>query len=247
MTTALFIYYTTSWQRLADVVLPVAQAYCDKWGYKAEFRCSEREPNGTGYFCMQADADVISDCTQVHFGEMKITSAHDVVGYHKMLHLRRLINTYDLIWILDLDALITNPDIPFHEFCEDPYDHDLFITEDTHGINCGSFIIRGNLETQMFIDFIIDKFGDAPEEQTVFNRLRDYWPTVRILPHPSINSYLYTEYLYDWDAKVGAPMPGHEQGRWQPGDLCLHLPGVEFERRIEVFEQIIKATKPTTI
>ncbi len=43
MNTALFIYYTPSWQALADVVLPIAARYCDKWGYVLEAVCEDVE------------------------------------------------------------------------------------------------------------------------------------------------------------------------------------------------------------
>ncbi len=210
MSTALFIYYTPSWQPLADIVLPIAARYCERWGYVPEFICE--------------GADRL-DCEMEN---------RQPLGLWKMKELRRLMDKHGLIWVLDCDCLITNEEkkIPIP-----PMPYDILITQDTNGINAGSFIMYCNTTTKRFIDAVINDF-DAPEEQTVMKRYIDglYY----VLPHPSINSYLYTEYLNDWNNKVGegVPMPTHEQGLWQPGDFVLHLPGISLERRIEIFKQI---------
>lgn len=221
--TAIFIYYTPSWQSLADIVLPVAQAYCDKHGYAKEFVCEAVETT-------QYDVYISND----RYGNFVSPLP---VGYYKIVKLRELLNKYHLIWVLDLDAMITS-NTPFTSFIAKSHDPvELFFTEDIHGINAGSFIIRSTPNTKSFVDQVINNF-DAPEEQTVMKRYL-HMVKVGILPQPSINSYLYTEYLNNWADKVGDyPMPTHEQGQWKWGDLCLHLPGVDYERRIEIFKQI---------
>lgn len=209
MTTALFIFYTPSWQPLADIVLPVAQRYCEKHGYD---------------LCDTYMADSMLDGKPV--------------GYYKMKALRYLLKKYSLIWVLDCDALITNDEIDVSFF--NSFGTDIFFTEDVHGINAGSFLIRCTDASKRFIDAVIDDF-DAPEEQTIMKR---HIKMVKVctLPHPSINSYLYSEYLHDWGNLVGEgiQMPTHEQGNWAPGDFVLHLPGLGLERRCEVFKEVIK-------
>lgn len=160
------------------------------------------------------------------------------VGRHKMIGLEAVLKLYDYTWVLDLDTLITNPAIKFTDFTDN--EHDIFITNDVHGINAGSFVIRDTESSRAFIETVISEFGDAPEEQTVMKRHLDM-VKVKYLPHPSINSYKYELYAAEWDDKVGAgiEMPTHEQGQWQPGDLLLHLPGLDMGTRIETFKQII--------
>jgi len=204
---ALFIYYTPSWQQLADVVLPVAAAYCDKHGYAKVFIKHPFE------------------------------SSTKPIGYHKMHRLRDLMDRVEYIWVLDCDAMITGNQPVTNFISSWPYD--MYFTSDVHGLNAGSWIVKSTEWSKDIIDDVLNNF-DAPEEQSVIKSIIQY-PSSSVcqLPHPSINSYLYTEYMYDWDRLVGNhPMPTHEQGNWQPGDMVLHLPGVDFERRIEIFKQV---------
>ena len=63
---------------------------------------------------------------------------------------------------------------------------------------------------------------------------------IEILPHPSINSYLYEEYGDNYGKIVGVQKskPTHIEGQWEPGDFALHLPGIPNSIRIEIFETI---------
>jgi hypothetical protein len=225
MKTALFIYYTPSWQTLADVVLPIAARYCERWGYAKEFLCEDAES-----LSLRKIEYGGNERPAIDFYKMPI-------GYWKMLKLRELMNTYDFIFVLDCDAMITNEAIPLKQFAG--YDN-CYFTEDVNGINAGSWITRNTEKAIKLVEYVINNF-DAPEEQTVIKRGIDELNIApSLFPHPSINSYLYTEYLNDWDNKVGAgvPMPNHSEGMWQPGDFILHLPGISLERRIEIFNQI---------
>jgi hypothetical protein len=196
MTYAIYIFYTPSWQPLADIVLPRVKRYCAKHDYIIEIWCME-----VGGVC----------------------------GFDKMQVLSHCMDD-DFIWVLDLDTLITNPAIPFHSFTDN--EHDIFITNDVHGINAGSWIVRNTDASCKFIRTVIENF-DAPEEQTVMKRYLDM-VKVKYLPHPSINSYKYE--LYEGDEYKGIT---HEGGQWQPGDLLFHMPGLSLEKRIEILKEMI--------
>lgn len=192
MTSAIYIYYTPSWQELADIVLPKVEAYAAKHGYIADIICT--------------DWNVLP------------------VGSYKMHILQRALIEYDFIWVLDLDTLITNPEIKFTDFVDN--DHDIFIATDINGINAGSWIVRNTPESIEFIRAVINNF-DAPEEQTIMKRYLNM-VKVKYLLHPSINSYKYGLY--------GIQYP---YGEWAPSDLLLHLPGLSLERRIEILKEMV--------
>ncbi len=195
MNAAIYIYYTPSWQPLADIVLPRVKEYCVKHSYK---------------WIIAHD------------------SKNFLWSFNKMDGLKQIISlfTYDFIWVLDLDTLITNPSIPFTDFTDD--EHDIFITRDINGINAGSWIIRNTEASRKFVSMIVDNF-DAPHEQILMNKYL-HMVDVKYLPHPSINSDDYNQYN-----GFGLAVPAHDQGQWQLGDLLLHLPGLTLEQRIEIF------------
>jgi hypothetical protein len=151
-------------------------------------------------------------------------------SYYKMSWLAFLIYDYDFIWVLDVDTLITNPEIPFTDFTDN--EHDIFICKDINGINAGSWIIRNTEASRNFVSTIVNNFTE-PHEQILMNKYL-HMVKVKYLPHPSINSYDYRLYNH-----FGLAVPAHDQGQWQPGDLLLHLPGLSLEKRIEVFKEMI--------
>ncbi len=202
MNAAIYIYYTPSWQPLADIVLPRVKWYCDRWAFKTIVIQSTYRKN-----------------EDWALGKMEYL--------HTALTFARY---YDIIWVLDLDTLITNPSIPFTDFTDD--EHDIFITKDINGINAGSWIIRNTEASRKFVATIVDNF-DEPHEQILMNKYL-HMVDVKYLPHPSINSYDYNQYN-----GFGLAVPAHDQGQWKQGDLLLHLPGLTLEQRIEIFKGMI--------
>lgn len=194
MNAGIFIYYTPSWEPLAEVVLPAVRKYCSKHDYRKCFLCSDEDEDWA-----------LNKITYLSFFDD--------------------LWEYDVLWVLDLDTLITNPEIRFTDFVD--FKHDIFICKDVNGINAGSWIIRNTEASRRFVETIVNNF-DAPHEQILMNRYLDM-VKVKYLPHPSINSYKYE--LYDYGEKT------HEEGQWQEGDLLLHLPGLSLEKRIEIFKE----------
>lgn len=149
---------------------------------------------------------------------------------------------YDLVLCLDLDILITNHNIRFETFI-DP-DHDFYITQDINEINVGSVIVKRTDWTRWFLQEILGSY--AENEQNALKPFMGH-SKVKILGHPSINSYPYDEYAPNWGLIPDrTPLldiedkPTHEQGNWQPGDFIAHLPGLTNARRIEIFNRLKK-------
>lgn len=153
------------------------------------------------------------------------------IGFRKMQTLKTALPLFDAIWVLDLDTLITNTSIRFTSFVDT--NHDIFITQDIHGINAGSWIARNTKHTMQFIDDVLNDF-DAPEEQTVMKR-HIHRIRVKILPHPSINSYKYELYRDE----IGERRMDVADGEWNEDCLLLHLPGIGLQKRIEIFKSLI--------
>ncbi len=194
MNSAIYIYYTPSWQPLADIVWPVLKQYCRK------------------HNCINLFSPAKQD---------------DEWAFYKMHKLNNILKyTYtDLIWVLDLDTLITNPEIKFTDFADN--EHDIFITKDINGINAGSWIVRNTRASRDFVQKIVDNFSE-PHEQILMNKYLDM-VKVKYLPHPSINSY-----MYEWYNEIETGL-----NDWRKDHLLLHLPGLGFEQRIKIFKNLL--------
>jgi mannan polymerase II complex MNN10 subunit len=176
-------------------------------------------------------------CKKHEFEDRFSKIATERWAYLKMICLSNLLleYRYDFIWVLDLDTLITNPEIKFTDFTDN--EHDIFICKDINGINAGSWIIRNTEASRKFIETIVNNFTE-PHEQILMNKYL-HMVKVKYLPHPSINSYKYELYNELLDLEDEEMIISHEDGNWQPGDLLLHLPGLSLEKRIEVFKEMI--------
>jgi hypothetical protein len=202
--------YYSNYQSLSDVVKPNAKKYCEKQGY--ELAC-QLLPDGVPY------------------------------GYWKLeftLWALKYGNT-DLVLCMDLDTLITNHNIRVDSFLDT--DHDFYVTCDVNGINTGVFIIRKTDWAIEFLEFILSHRFDFDNEQVAIDHFKeiDHWKEkIKMLPHPSINSYPYDHYAPSWgvigDRKIDRPT--HEEGDWRPSDFICHLPGMSLEKRLEIFTKL---------
>lgn len=157
-------------------------------------------------------------------------------GFRKIEYCICVFNFYDVeaVWVRDVDSIITNMTVKVEDFMEDG--KDLFICKDFNSINAGSFIIRKSAWSQNFLMYILEQQGkDGMDcEQNAIEAYMKEFPNdskIKILPHPSINSYLYENY-------PEIPPQKHERGQWQEGDFVLHLPGIGMEKRKEILENI---------
>lgn len=139
-----------------------------------------------------------------------------------------LLRETDVLFFIDLDAMITNHTIRLESFLD--AGHDLFAAFDTNGLNAGVFLIRNTPEMERMMTYIIGHIGEPGvlgEQDAMRDALQSFrWGRrFKQLLHPSINSYLYEQY--------GAKKL-HVEGQWEPGDFILHLPGIPNPRRIEI-------------
>lgn len=177
---------------------------------------------------------------QVYSFEVRtIPSTFEFHKIHAVLDV--LASGEDLVFCLDSDILITNHTRMVEEFIDS--EHDLFITQDINEINIGSFIVKNTFWARGLLCYVAE-CSDAENEQNGFKPHMEN-PEVKILPHPSINSYPYDEYAPTYGLIPGrSPLlgitgrPTHEQGNWEPGDFIAHLPGLPLQRRIEIFTKM---------
>lgn len=138
---------------------------------------------------------------------------------------------YDLIWYKDIDSLITNMSIPITDFVDDS--HDFFLTMDFNELNGGSVIIKNTKSGVDYNNAVLEGKNNYENEQNFFNEtLNQYSDIVKIVSHPSINSYDYSLYIQCKE------LIGHEDaGDWQPNNFVIHFPGLGTNDRIELLKE----------
>lgn len=201
--------YTKSWLDIAKITVPNITAYCQKKCYSWNIQC--------------------------------IDEPYD--AFEKIRQIQGLFerDEADVVMSIDCDALITNYTKRIEDFLK--IDSWFYVCSDYNGINCGVFIVKNTVYSKIGLDYILSKKEDNDvhcEQDALCKYLQVFepiinkydYPKVQILPHPSINSYLY--HLYH-----ETPTQTHEQGQWQEGDFILHLPGISMEQR----KQILSNTK----
>lgn len=120
------------------------------------------------------------------------------IGFHKIQKIYDLFfnekENYDLLWVIDTDIVVTNPLIKLESFVDEQYNY--FVTTDWDGINNGSFLIKNSVWAKKFLEWILSQKNNYRNEQDVLkhNPQSEYWKEIKILPQPSINSFLYSEY-----------------------------------------------------
>lgn len=188
-------YYTPSFAELASVTLPTVSEYAARRGY-------------SHVTCVGSAAEENSK-----------------YGFRKTDIALAMLRGTDVLWVLDVDAIITNHTVRLEDFL----DHNYFYgTHDANGFNAGSYLIRNTDEGQNFLNEVLNSepffAGEQPAMETALANKTGIFG--KMLPQCSINSYLYEEY---------GQQRSHAEGQWQPGDLVLHLPGCTNQRRIEIF------------
>jgi len=196
------LIYTADWVDLAKITVPNIVNYCRKHGYDWNIQSIQNRYS----------------------------------GYLKILNIQSLFaaNDADVIVSLDCDTLITNYNIKIEDYIDDI--HSFFICKDYNGINAGVFVIKNNKWANGFLSYILQCEGQSGmycEQDAILSYMKSFPnnENIKILPHPSINSYLYESY-------PEIPPQSHEQGQWVEGDYILHLPGIDNQTRIKILTQI---------
>ncbi len=153
---------------------------------------------------------------------------------------RKLLDSYELVMSIEIDALIINPDISIESFIDK--DHDIFLTKDVNGSNSGVVIWKSTEFTKKWLDFIQSKKEYYGDEQNVFENFNDN--KIKYCPHPAFNSVPYDLYYKPSYGKIGyiegeeVKVPTHNQGNFKKGDFIFHLPGKTLEERIKIFTEL---------
>jgi hypothetical protein len=205
MSISLLSFYTPEYQPLANVTLPNKQEYCDKLEY---LHLVKTTPYG---------------------------NKDNYYAFQRIQYLRDLLfaseNDLEAVLVLNIHTMVMNFNTKIESFLDN--EHDFYICKDVNGINAGTFLIKKSDWSKKWLDFILSK-ESVHKNHCWFEQklIQDNWELpefkdkVKILPHPSINSYFYN--IYNWPETT----PGH----FNKGDFILHLPGLGMEQRINIFK-----------
>lgn len=210
MKLALLSYYTRDhedYQVVADINVPARDQYCKRHGYDHIVHCGPyHDPS-------------------LYYAVARIFKVYDMFFKSE--------SPPDLIWVLNIQAVLTNQTIPVTQYLDDNYD--FFITKDCHVVNAGSFIIRRGEWSKKWLEMIMDRApkvgGPWHENRVVIDEWEkpEWKDHIKILPQNLINAYNYELYAPNW----GKTTPGH----WQKGDLVLSLPGINMAKRLQLIKE----------
>lgn len=161
--------------------------------------------------------------------------------YHYKKHelLTDLLDKYNVILYKDIDSIFTNHSLYIEDWVTDK---DVYFTKDINEICGGVFIMRCTQWTKEWNKFILSQRGNYPNEQNVYNSFHKLFEhRIQILPQSTINSYKYQFYGDRFGKISGEPpieMPNHKNGQWQRGDFILHCPGIPYNTRINILEEV---------
>ncbi len=205
MRICLQMLYTKSWMDIAKIVCPNVVNFCIKHGYSWNMQWLQ-EP-------------------------------YD--AFEKIRHIQRLFaaNEADAVMSLDADILITNYTKKVEDFLDDK--HDIYFAEDLNGINCGTFIVKDSCFSKMFLErsLSVQGYPKVYCEQDAFNHILNVpytylWDKVKILPHPSINSFKYELY-----PEIG--LQTEDKGQWvQDSSFILHLAALGMKTRFDILNEM---------
>jgi len=212
-------YYTDNYQYIADIVVPEYQKYCSKHNY---------------------------DCIVENITSQKF-DRHPV--WYKIPLIQKLLNDYDVILYIDVDAVITRLDIKLESLIED--DKYLYIAKDFNGINAGVMLLKSSNWLKTFFDQVwtIDvhnpiyaQHGIAPQDVwhctlteqlaiiSLLEKYRDKY--VKWMPQKLLNAYVHSNY------NVTNP-----EGEWDSSSFILHTPSTYPEQRVNILKNCLNIHK----
>lgn len=207
MSLSILTYYLPNYARLAALTLPNREEYCARHGYSHVVQTQAFRDPGQYY-------------------------AIDRLWW--LLDLMGRPGASDLYWVFNVSSVITNMGRPVTDYLDS--DHSLYITRDVNGLNAGSMVIRNDEMGRELVRFVAEAAAHVNHcwfEQKVLqdNELHPrFGPRIKVLPHPSIQSYDYLEYKW----------PDTTPGHWHEGDLVLALPGLNLDQRVDRIQRWLK-------
>ena len=148
-------------------------------------------------------------------------------SWGKILIAQRHLAGHDWLWIIDADAVVTGPERRLEEIT-DGATGDLLLCEDHNGINTGSFLIR-------YCDWSVDFLRRVWETTEPHDHpWWEQWAVMRLLENPDDMRHVHV---------VPKRRLNSYPNDWQPGDFCLHTPGVA--DRVRVLSDYISRSRPS--
>jgi len=194
--------YGGNYAKIAGYTTPIFKEYCKLYGY--DFRVLVMGGTGNEY------------------------------AYKKHEYFEELFKEdVDAIFYLDVDAVITDFRYTIESFIDE--EHSFFITEHLGELNGGAMIIKNDDAGRWVNEMVLSERNSFDNEQNVLNFYREFAPlkaAMKILPHPSINSFNYE--LYPECPTIRK----REQGHFHEGDFIFHVPALGTEKRLEVLKSI---------
>lgn len=214
-------------------MIVLATMHNDRYQWLASTTCD----NNKVPYCLKHDYELA----------VKTNDWGDVIYYDKIQFLIDILENNPAVtwvWWLDCDAMITDFTKKIEDIIDDQYH--IIISTDCNGINCGSFFVKNSPQTLEWLYMIMStketykiKKWDNPEQHPMIMTYIRYRDWIKLLPQRSINSYFYQMYPEIKDTTDQL----HTSGQWQPGDWVLHLPAVNDQLRLSVFQQVQQLIK----
>lgn len=143
------------------------------------------------------------------------------------------------MWI-DTDALVMNGGFSVAEMLSLSQVH-YVVGYDFNGMNTGVWFARFTSHAHHFLSVaqnVSIAMGWADQVGLIQTALSPPFNTwVALVPAKAFNAYPYE--LYGWDHYAHK----NEINNYEPGDFILHLPGIEYERRLELLREYAKEAK----
>lgn len=177
----------------------------------------------------------------LYFHKNKDFVGNIVMGFEKIYYILNLLQTsdeFDWLWFVGCDTLIMNFEIKIENIINGVSEDKFFIiAKDIHGLNADSFLIKNSKSGLDFLYFTWDKMKEYnnkwPYEQGVWwDYYEDYKHGIELIPQYLINSYDYSLYGMNY-----------EPGQYRDESLLIHWPGLDLNKRIELYHKYVKIIK----
>lgn len=195
------------YQLIADLTIPTKDEYCARFGYRHLIHAG---PYGND---------------RLYWAIQRLQLIYD--------YLFAGINDVDAVWALNPQSLITSLKIDVADYLTP--EHDFFVCADVNGINMASFVVRKTEWTKRYLEHLLKLAPNVNhgwwEQMAVIRtyQLPEWAPKIKLLDHPSLNSYLYSR-LYN--------RPDTTPGQWARGHLVLSFPGTTFADRLKLIPEM---------
>lgn len=205
-------------KELAEITVPNKRKYCERHGYDL----LNPPLGGTG-------------CNE-----------QEMYGFRRRMPLvveMLKSNTYDWIWVVGVDVLITNLSITLDSIIDN--DYGMIVGADVMGVGMDSYLIRsqnGGLELLEKVVSFKDKPIGAQHEQSTIDSLCKQEPellkkVIKLIPQRRLNAYKYAN-LHQYEFLHPGFVTGTDclgnSGEWQPGDFVLHVPGITDQQKLSL-------------